>query len=157
MGGNAAQRDFCASWPNQQKVTVPGLHFFEEDSGATTCQACGEVAFITSLKGKAMTDVPLYMMVNSDSPEYERSLHVHTPSGVSKYETTKVTSLLSTTLYTTHNTVFTSDAVQYAQFSVPSWSRTLAFFGSGPKRVFEVFACKKTALNAKSAKVLEKL
>jgi hypothetical protein len=84
MGGNAAQRDFCASWPNQQKVTVPGLHFFEEDSGATTCQACGEVAFITSLKGKAMTDVPLYMMVNSDSPEYERSLQMSTPSKVCK-------------------------------------------------------------------------
>ena len=29
-----AQREFCRSWPNQQEVTVPGLHFIQEDSGA---------------------------------------------------------------------------------------------------------------------------
>lgn len=28
------QREFCRSWPNQQEVTVPGLHFIQEDSGA---------------------------------------------------------------------------------------------------------------------------
>jgi len=28
------QRDFCRTWPNQQEVTVPGLHFVQEDSGA---------------------------------------------------------------------------------------------------------------------------
>ena len=28
------QRAFCRSWPNQQEVTVPGLHFIQEDSGA---------------------------------------------------------------------------------------------------------------------------
>jgi haloalkane dehalogenase len=26
------QRDFCRSWPNQQEVTVAGLHFVQEDS-----------------------------------------------------------------------------------------------------------------------------
>ena len=27
-----AQREFCRRWPNQQEVTVPGLHFIQEDS-----------------------------------------------------------------------------------------------------------------------------
>lgn len=27
------QREFCRSWPNQSEVTVPGLHFVQEDSG----------------------------------------------------------------------------------------------------------------------------
>lgn len=26
------QREFCRSWPNQEEVTVPGLHFIQEDS-----------------------------------------------------------------------------------------------------------------------------
>ncbi len=26
------QREFCRAWPNQQEVTVPGLHFIQEDS-----------------------------------------------------------------------------------------------------------------------------
>ena len=26
------QREFCRSWPNQTEVTVPGLHFIQEDS-----------------------------------------------------------------------------------------------------------------------------
>jgi haloalkane dehalogenase len=26
------QRDYCRSWPNQTEVTVPGLHFIQEDS-----------------------------------------------------------------------------------------------------------------------------
>lgn len=34
-----AQRDFCRTWPNQQEVTVPGLHFIQEDSGAAIGQA----------------------------------------------------------------------------------------------------------------------
>jgi haloalkane dehalogenase len=33
------QREFCRSWPNQQEVTVPGLHFIQEDSGAAIGQA----------------------------------------------------------------------------------------------------------------------
>lgn len=27
------QREFCRSWPNQSEVTVPGIHFVQEDSG----------------------------------------------------------------------------------------------------------------------------
>lgn len=27
-----AQRDFCRTWPNQTEVTVPGIHFIQEDS-----------------------------------------------------------------------------------------------------------------------------
>ena len=26
-------RDFCRTWPRQEEVTVPGLHFVPEDSG----------------------------------------------------------------------------------------------------------------------------
>jgi haloalkane dehalogenase len=26
------QREFCRGWPNQTEVTVPGLHFIQEDS-----------------------------------------------------------------------------------------------------------------------------
>lgn len=33
------QREFCRSWPNQQEVAVPGLHFIQEDSGAAIGQA----------------------------------------------------------------------------------------------------------------------
>jgi len=25
-------RDFCDAWPRQQKVTVPGIHYLQEDS-----------------------------------------------------------------------------------------------------------------------------
>ncbi len=28
------QREFCRAWPNQSEVTVPGIHFVQEDSGA---------------------------------------------------------------------------------------------------------------------------
>jgi haloalkane dehalogenase len=34
-----AQREFCRSWPNQREVTVPGLHFIQEDSGRAIGQA----------------------------------------------------------------------------------------------------------------------
>ena len=27
------QREFCRTWPNQTEVTVPGVHFIQEDSG----------------------------------------------------------------------------------------------------------------------------
>lgn len=33
------QRDFCRTWPNQQEVTVKGLHFVQEDSPAEIGQA----------------------------------------------------------------------------------------------------------------------
>ena len=26
------QREFCRQWPNQTEVTVPGIHFVQEDS-----------------------------------------------------------------------------------------------------------------------------
>ena len=29
-----AQRELARSWPNQRELTVPGLHFIQEDSGA---------------------------------------------------------------------------------------------------------------------------
>ena len=29
---NGAQLEFCRSWPNQTEVTVPGIHFVQEDS-----------------------------------------------------------------------------------------------------------------------------
>ena len=33
------QREFCRSWPNQTEVTVPGLHFIQEDSADEIGQA----------------------------------------------------------------------------------------------------------------------
>jgi haloalkane dehalogenase len=33
------QRAFCRTWPNQQEVTVPGLHFIQEDAGEAIGQA----------------------------------------------------------------------------------------------------------------------
>lgn len=43
-----AQRDFCRSWPNQQEVTVKGIHFVQEDSPAETGQAI--VAFLRRME-----------------------------------------------------------------------------------------------------------
>jgi len=36
------QREFCQSWPNQQEVTVKGIHFIQEDSPAEIGQAITE-------------------------------------------------------------------------------------------------------------------
>ena len=36
------QREFCRSWPNQQEVTVPGIHFIQEDSPKEIGQAIAE-------------------------------------------------------------------------------------------------------------------
>jgi haloalkane dehalogenase len=36
------QREFCRSWPNQSEVTVPGLHFLQEDSPAEIGQAVAD-------------------------------------------------------------------------------------------------------------------
>jgi haloalkane dehalogenase len=36
------QREFCRSWPNQQEVTVKGIHFIQEDSPAEIGQAITE-------------------------------------------------------------------------------------------------------------------
>lgn len=42
-----AQREFCRAWPNQREVTVPGLHFVQEDSpadiGAAIARFLGEI------------------------------------------------------------------------------------------------------------------
>jgi haloalkane dehalogenase len=43
-----APRDFCRSWPNQTEVTVPGLHFLQEDSADAIGQAVAE--FLRTLK-----------------------------------------------------------------------------------------------------------
>jgi haloalkane dehalogenase len=29
----APRRAFCRTWPDQQEITVPGLHFIQEDAG----------------------------------------------------------------------------------------------------------------------------
>ena len=42
-----AQRASCRSWPNQHQVTVPGLHFVQEDSGEAIGAAVAE--FISAL------------------------------------------------------------------------------------------------------------
>jgi haloalkane dehalogenase len=34
-----SRRDFCRTWPNQTEVTVPGLHFLQEDAPAAIGQA----------------------------------------------------------------------------------------------------------------------
>jgi haloalkane dehalogenase len=42
------QREFCRSWPNQTEVTVPGLHFVQEDSADAIGAAVAD--FISTLK-----------------------------------------------------------------------------------------------------------
>jgi haloalkane dehalogenase len=42
-----AQREFCRTWPNQQEVTVRGLHFIQEDSPTEIGQAVA--AFLARL------------------------------------------------------------------------------------------------------------
>jgi haloalkane dehalogenase len=41
-------RDFCRSWPNQREVTVPGIHFIQEDSLDQIGAAIRE--FVSSLR-----------------------------------------------------------------------------------------------------------
>jgi haloalkane dehalogenase len=41
-------RDFCRGWPNQREVTVPGIHFIQEDSPAQIGAAIRE--FVASLR-----------------------------------------------------------------------------------------------------------
>ena len=36
------QREFCRAWPNQHEVTVPGVHFIQEDSPAEIGTAIAE-------------------------------------------------------------------------------------------------------------------
>jgi haloalkane dehalogenase len=42
------QREFCRTWPNQQEVTVKGLHFIQEDSPVEIGQAIA--GFLTKLQ-----------------------------------------------------------------------------------------------------------
>ncbi len=37
-----APREFCRSWPNQTEVTVPGIHFIQEDSGEAIGRAVAD-------------------------------------------------------------------------------------------------------------------
>ena len=41
------QREFCRSWPNQREVTVPGIHFIQEDAadeiGGAIAEWYGEI------------------------------------------------------------------------------------------------------------------
>jgi haloalkane dehalogenase len=39
-----AQREFCRAWPNQSEVTVPGIHFIQEDSGTAIGAAIADWA-----------------------------------------------------------------------------------------------------------------
>jgi haloalkane dehalogenase len=41
------QREFCRTWPNQSEVTVPGIHFIQEDSPQEIGDAIG--AFVATL------------------------------------------------------------------------------------------------------------
>jgi haloalkane dehalogenase len=43
------QREFCRSWPNQTEVTVPGLHFIQEDSPDQIGEAVA--AFVRRIRG----------------------------------------------------------------------------------------------------------
>src|SRR5262249_28450989 len=43
------QRDFCRTWPNQQEVTVPGVHFVQEDSPDEIGEALA--GFVRRLRG----------------------------------------------------------------------------------------------------------
>ena len=45
-----AQREFCRTWPNQDEVTVKGLHFLQEDSPAEIGDAIG--AFLSRVSGR---------------------------------------------------------------------------------------------------------
>jgi len=51
-----------------------------------------------------------------DSPGYKPLLQMHTPSKVSKCETTEVSRLPSAIIYMTYDTVFNSDAAQMIKF-----------------------------------------
>jgi haloalkane dehalogenase len=41
-------RDFCRTWPNQRELTVPGIHFIQEDSPEQIGAAIRE--FVASLR-----------------------------------------------------------------------------------------------------------
>jgi haloalkane dehalogenase len=43
------QREFCRSWPNQEEVTVEGIHFIQEDSPDEIGQAVSK--FVSKIRG----------------------------------------------------------------------------------------------------------
>ena len=43
------QREFCRTWPNQQEVTIKGIHFVQEDSPDEIGQAVAE--FVKGIRG----------------------------------------------------------------------------------------------------------
>lgn len=47
------QREFCRTWPNQQEITVKGVHFIQEDSPAEIGQAIA--AFLTQMGKRPST------------------------------------------------------------------------------------------------------
>ncbi|MDQ1515129.1 MAG: haloalkane dehalogenase [Actinomycetota bacterium] len=46
------QREFCRRWPNQTEVTVPGLHFVQEDSGDAIGAAVAEFIENAAVSGR---------------------------------------------------------------------------------------------------------
>jgi haloalkane dehalogenase len=46
------QREFCRRWPNQTEVTVPGLHFVQEDSGDAIGAAVADFIENAALSGR---------------------------------------------------------------------------------------------------------
>lgn len=47
-------RDFCRTWPNQREVTVPGIHYLQEDSPAEIGAAIA--AFVRELRTRATAE-----------------------------------------------------------------------------------------------------
>jgi haloalkane dehalogenase len=44
------QREFCRTWPNQQEITISGLHFVQEDSPDEI--GAGIAEFVGQLRGQ---------------------------------------------------------------------------------------------------------
>jgi haloalkane dehalogenase len=42
-------RDFCRTWPNQTEITVPGIHFLQEDSPDAIGSAIAQ--FVNNVRG----------------------------------------------------------------------------------------------------------
>jgi hypothetical protein len=51
-----SQREFCRTWANQTEVTVPGVHFVQEDSPDLIGAAVAD--FVRGIRGAGPTDGP---------------------------------------------------------------------------------------------------
>jgi haloalkane dehalogenase len=51
---SSAQREFCRTWPNQTEVTVPGIHFVQEDSPELIGAAVSD--FVRGVRGTGPTE-----------------------------------------------------------------------------------------------------